>query len=183
MESRPSEASPHASKQAAAISVLGADPIPPPPPRRLRRRRRSVRRRLFDGILPFAVLVGLTAFAVGMVQIVEIGAAKQSRRLGKHKPPAPAARSSFDYGLARADYLAIKRRHADARSRIIPKTQNQIVYQRSLQLEEQQDLSLAFGPPKAAETSDVMDWSFFEQGSGDPRFARQTRAPRPSSAR
>jgi hypothetical protein len=182
VKSRPSEASAHASKEAAAISVLDADPIPPPRPRRVRRRRRSVRRRLFDGILPFAALVGLTAFAVGMVQIVEIGAAKQSRRLGKHKPPAPAARSSFDYDLARANDLPKKGRHADARSRI-PRIQNQVAYQRSLQLEEQQDLSLAFGPPKAAETSDVMDWSFFDHGTEDPRFAPRTRAARPSSAR
>jgi len=159
----------HMSKESTAISALDTQPIAPHRPRRVRRRRRSVRRRLFDSILPFAVLIGLTVFAVGMVRIVEMGAAGQSKRrsvpLSEKTRQVPT--STFDYELAQAEYEELMRQHASGRNRT-PKPQNQVAYQLSLQIEAQRDLSLVKGLPKSAASADVMDWALFDQSSVNP---------------
>ena len=105
------------SKETAAIDALDSSPIPAPPRRRIRRRRRSVRRRLFDSILPFAVLVGLTLFAAGVVRIVESGAAGQSKRssIPPRERAGQTSQPSFDYALAQAEYEELMRQHADGR--------------------------------------------------------------------
>lgn len=172
----------HLSKEAVAISALDTTPIASRPPRRTRRRRRSVRRRLFESILPFAVLVGLTVFAVGVVRIVEIGAAGQSKM--RSVPLSEIARQTrqpaFNYELAQAEYEEMMRQHASGRNGN-PKVQNQVGYQLSLQIEAQRDLSLAKGLPNSASSNDVMDWALFENSGRTPRSAPKGSVAGPSA--
>ncbi len=172
------------SKESAAITVLDAEPIAPHRPRRVRRRRRSVRRRLFDSIVPFAVLIGLTVFAVGVVRIVEIGAAGQSKRrsVPASESAGYALQPKFDYELAQSDYEDLMRQHASGRNHK-PKVQNQAGYQLSLLIEAQRDLSLVKGLPKSTASADVMDWALFEQSSVNPRSALKRGAASPSATR
>jgi len=172
-----------ASKEAAAISTLDSSSTLRTPPRRMRRRRRSVRRRLFDSVLPFAILIGLTLFAVGMVRIVELGAAGQSRPSSatRSETAGRTPKSSFNYELAQAEYEALMRQHAGGRIQN-PKLQNQVSYQLSLQIDAQRDLSLAQGLSSSAASNDVMDWTLFERSSVRTRAAKKTEAGAPPSS-
>ncbi len=126
-------------------------------------------------MLPFLIVLGLTVFAVGIVRVVEIGAAGNSKRLSAYKvephqgQPTP---KSLDYELAQRDYQDMMRRHSELRQRT-PKPMNQVAYQLSLEHEAIRELSgLPSGklpPPNSPE--DVLDWSLFEQGDIDPRSA------------
>ena len=173
----------HMSKETAAIDSLDTHSSASTPLRRLRRRRRSVRRRLFDSILPFAVLVGLTIFAAGVVRIVEMGAAGQSKRssIPPREHVSRKSQPSFNYELAQAEYEELMRQNADGRNRH-PKARNQVAYQLSLQVEAQRDLMLSKGLMKSASANDVMDWTLFEM-SGSPRSGPEAQSAEAPSAR
>ncbi len=118
MERHPSDVPTHSSKEAKAIAAFGAAPEEPVPPRRVRRRRRSLRHRLFNGLLPFAVLIGLTLLAAGVVRVVEVGAAKRSKVLirdaGKsHVEPRSLSRlQPLDSELVQMEYREVIPRRA-----------------------------------------------------------------------
>jgi hypothetical protein len=143
-----------------------------------------VSRRLLAGILPFAILIGLTVFAVGVVRIVEVGAARESRMssVPLSQVVRRTSQPSFDYELAQAEYEEMMRQHASGRNRN-PKTQNQVAYQLSLQIEAQRDLSLAKGLPRSTSSSDVMDWALFEnKGSKAKRAKKESAASTPATS-
>lgn len=176
MESRPTTPPSQGSKEALALSSLDAESFPPPVRRRMRRRRRSVRRRIVDGLMPFCILIGLVLFAAGLVRIVEIGAASESKtrrdREIKLLDLAPPASLSYqlasDEDRARMNARSIRSKHGSA-----PK--NQVAYQLSLQIEAQRSLLESFPAPgqKPAGSADVIDWSLFDAGSEDPRSILQ----------
>lgn len=159
------------------MSAIGSDPNPPRRPQRIRRRRRSMRRRLLDSMMPFLVVFGMTVFAAGLVQVVEIGAAANSKRLSAYDLDTRAAmrpmvEKPIDFELAQDAYQDLMRRHSENRQRA-PKPQNQIAYQLELQNEAMRELSgLPSGQlPQSSDPNDVLDWTLFEEGGGDPRSA------------
>ncbi|MCP4039474.1 MAG: hypothetical protein GY733_21205 [bacterium] len=160
------------SKQAQAMAALGPDPNLPYKRKRVRRRRRSLRRRILDSILPFAIVVALAMFAAGLVKIVEVGAAKNSkpRSSVRVEPKQMSPRQQFDFELAQREYQNLMRKHSNQR-RAAAKPQNQVAYQLSLESEAARETAgLGTRPPSPKSADDVMDWSLFEQGE-DPRSA------------
>ncbi len=158
------------------MQALGGDPIPPRRPRRMRRRRRSLRKRLLDGMVPFLVVFGLTVMAAGLVQIVEVGAAKNSKRLSAYKvEPHRSAQGqqaqNFDYENAQRAYYDIMAQHRQIQR--TPRPMNQVAYQLSLEAEAIREINGLPGGQAAqpAASDDVLDWSLFEQGATDPRSA------------
>ena len=181
------DATPARSKEAAALATLSSNPIPPIRPRRVRRRRRSLRRRLIDSVMPFAVLVGLTAFAAGLVSIVEIGAARNSKVKsvynGEVTSYAPIPDTNFE--AAQEQYRQLMRKHAEMKAQK-PKKMNQVAYELGLANEAMRDLSglnkVIPPPPPTTGKDDIMDWSLFEAGSEDPRSTLQRSGQSPSTA-
>ena len=177
MESQSSDASNQiASKEAAALAALDANQLSNPKSRRVRRRRRTLRRRLLDSMLPLLVLVGMTVLAVGMVEIVEVGAAENSKVLSNYTRETNAnqiPQKEFDFEAAQAQYHRVASRHKEMKSEGASR-QNQVAYQLSLQAEMQRDLmGLPSGKSAAEKSVDVMDWSLFEEGDQDPRTTLQ----------
>ncbi|MFT5443294.1 MAG: hypothetical protein ACI8W3_002341 [Myxococcota bacterium] len=177
MESQSSDVSNQiASKEAAALAALDANQLSNPKARRIRRRRRTVRRQLLDSMLPFAVLVGMTVLAVGMVEIVEVGAAKNSKVLSNYTHETNAnqiPQKEFNYVAAQAQYQSMRSRHKEMKGQTSSR-QNQMAYQLSLQAEMQRDLlGIPNVKPSTVPTVDVMDWSLFEEGDQDPRSTLQ----------
>lgn len=176
MESRPNQ---HQSKEAAALSSLDVKSLALPQRRRVRRR--SQRRRLIDGMMPLCILTGLTVFAGGLVQVVEIGAAGQSKAASNvvAEPLEVVARPepSFDYHQGAQDaYRDMMRQNAAARRNTQrPAAMNQVAYQLSLQLEAQRELTESFATlePKTPSAVGEIDWSLLEPGSEDPRSTLQ----------
>jgi hypothetical protein len=177
VKSRPNQ---HQSKEAAALSSLDVKSLALPQRRRVRRRRRSLRRRLIDGMMPLCILTGLTVFAGGLVQVVEIGAAGQSKAASNvvAEPLEVVARPepSFDYQGAQDAYRDMMRQNAAARRNTQrPAAMNQAAYQLSLQMEAQRELTESFATlePKTPSAVGEIDWSLLEPGSEDPRSTLQ----------
>ncbi|MCH7866988.1 MAG: hypothetical protein IH881_04780 [Myxococcales bacterium] len=177
MESSPSDSVTLASKEAAALSSLAAESFPQPVRRRMRRRRRSLRRRIVDALTPFCIVAGLTIFAGGMVQLVEVGAAGQSKSRRSHATlrvevgPPPSLRAQ----LAKNKYQNTRRDRPIA-VRNDSMHQIQVSNQIAFPMEAQRSLVEMFATPKrtSGSVNDIVDWGLlFEPGSEDPRSTLQ----------
>lgn len=165
------------SKEAAALALLNETLGEPSKPRRVRRRRRSVRRRLVDGLMPFAVLVGLTFFAAGVVSVVEIGAAGSSKVKSQYTGEATTYEpvSGIDFENSQVAYRNMMRQHAELKSKK-KNRRAQVSYQLGVQNQAARELSGlddVIPPPAETGADDIIDWSLFEEGSPDPRSTLQ----------
>ena len=126
--------------------------------------------------MPFWVLIGLVLFVAGLVRIVKIDAAGQSktRRDRDIKLLDPAPPPSLRYQLA-SDENRAKMHARFIRSDRDSAPKNQVAYQLSLQIEAQRRLlDTFFGPgQKTFGSADLIDWSLFESGGDDPRSTLQ----------
>lgn len=180
MESSPTDFATLASKEAEALLSLDAESFPKPARRRMRRRRRSMRRRIVDALMPFCIVAGLTVFAGGMVKLVEVGAAKQSKAqrsrvtLPFDVGPPPSLRQQ----LAKNQYLnTLRDRPVAVRNDSMHqmKVSNQI----SFPMEAQPNLVEIFATPKRTfvstqdSTNGSVDWLLFDPRSEDPRSTLQ----------
>ncbi len=120
---------------------------------RRRRRRRTPIRLLVDGLLPFAILVGLVVLAAGVVGVVEHGAAASSKRAGgmPQKPRGP---------ISEAPGSSETRRAAEPETADAP--MNLVGQQIQMHLKAE----LGFEPPAQKEEmvsmDDVVDWGLIE---------------------
>lgn len=149
-----------------------------------------MRRRLLDSMMPFFIVAGMTLFAAGLVTVVEVGAAKSSKRLSAYKVEPhkrEAARdTAIDYENAQRVYTDVMRQHA-AQQRRAPKPQNNVAYQMSLQNEAIREMSGLPAPPSSTidgdASDDVLDWTMFEDGNANPLSALKSGAPSGQAAR
>ena len=145
------------------IEPDGALRLHPPRRRRRRRRRRSSLRRLIDGLIPFAVLIGLGVLAAGMVGVVERGAASASS--ANDDTPVYPMRQVVPEGMAPPDpehqiTLDKESVEPDLETESRPSL---VAYQVQSRLEAE----LGFLPPSIKETEvsldDVLDWGLIEE--------------------
>jgi hypothetical protein len=133
---------------------------------RTRRRRRSAARKLFDGLIPVAILVALFVMAAGVVGMVERGAAKASRRNDRPavEPLVQISPTNLDRSLQSENpelvpLTQVKRPQSGSMSIAANKTAGQL--RANIQAE------MGFLPPadveEAASMDDVMDWGLIEE--------------------
>lgn len=160
------------SKQARAMEALGTDAFAAQKPRRLRRRRRSLRKRLLDGVMPFLIVFGMTVLAAGLVEIVEVGAAGNSKRSSDYEVEplrVDPRETAFDYESAQRAYNDMMRQHADLRRRAT-RPVNQVAYQLQMENEAVRELNgLPPAPPAKPGSQDILDWELLDESSPDPR--------------
>lgn len=127
--------------------------------------------------MPFAILVGLTVFAAGVVSVVEIGAAKNSKVKSVYNGEITSyeAPSSEDFAVEQEQYYNLMRKHSQLKGKK-QKPVSQVAYQLGLANQAVRELSgldEVIPAPDKPGVDDIMDWDLFEAGSENPRSTLQ----------
>jgi hypothetical protein len=143
-----------------------ASTLDPFQPRKRRRRRlkRTAVRLFIDGLIPFAVLIGMVVMAAGIVGVVEHDAASASNTNNRRavRPLIPMPPASLRANLDRRDQNLelIQNGHNVSRP-------DSVAANLADQLQETIKAELGFEPPadreKTVTMDDVMDWGLIEE--------------------